>query len=376
MRLDHPGHDRQCPVEANQGSIDVAALPLAEALERIRIDDRHLQVRIVRLPVRGGPGDVQRFGKGLVGVVHPPLGQSDLADHQQGLRMLPSAGHGRIGALCIPITHDVVRDLVEDVQAVDLIELVLEVAEHESDQVLGLLALELRLVARVQRERGQPGGDQHAGQRQPGHPRQFPVRALLLALAQFVEAHVQQAGDQLESGVGLAVLAGAHVGGDRFGAQRGQPAVGVELEAQRRGEAFLRFVAGHVAGVRLAVDDQAEHPLLAPEALELAHFLVDPARSRRMGRADHHQAGRLRQRLVDLAAEVVGAGQFVAVAEDRRQFFRDRPGRGLPPDQALRDRVGFQRLVQPRAPATVLVAVADEGVVLALRHRLSPGEDG
>ncbi len=199
---------------------------------------------------------------------------------------------------------------------------------------------------------------------------------MLLALAQFVEAHVQQAGNQLEPGIGLAVLAGAHVGGDRFGAQRGQPAVGIELVAQRRGEAFFRFAARDVAGVRLAVDDQAEHPLLAPEALELAHFLVDPARGRRVRRADHHQVGRLRQRLVDLAAEVVGAGQFVAIAEDRREFFRDRPGRGAAPDQALRDRIGLQRLVQPRAPATVLVAVADEGVVPALRHRRSPGEDG
>ncbi len=96
MRLDHPGHDRQGTVEAHQGGIDVAALPLAEALERIRIDDRHLQVRIVGLPSRGRPGDGQRFGKGLVGVVHPPLGQPDLADQQQGFRMLPSAGHGGI----------------------------------------------------------------------------------------------------------------------------------------------------------------------------------------------------------------------------------------------------------------------------------------
>jgi hypothetical protein len=83
----------------------------------------------------------------------------------------------------------------------------------------------------------------------------------------------------------------------------------------------------------------------------------------RRGRADHDQVGRLLQRFDDLAAQVVRARQFVAVAEDRREAFGDGAGRGDLPDQPFRHRISFQRLVQPVGPSFVLVAVADEGVI-------------
>src|SRR6185437_16866783 len=93
------------------------------------------------------------------------------------------------------------------------------------------------------------------------------------------------------------------------------------------------------------------------------HFLVDPARSSRRGRADHDQVFRLRERLVDLAAKLGRAGQFLAVAEDRIQPARNAAVRGLLPDQPRGYAIRFQRLVQPVRPRFVAVAVADEGAV-------------
>ena len=89
----------------------------------------------------------------------------------------------------------------------------------------------------------------------------IPVAALQFALLERIEADVEHAGDQLELGVRLAVLARARVGGDRLGALVRRVAVGVDLEAQRGREAFLGFAAGQIAGVRFAADDQAEDAL-------------------------------------------------------------------------------------------------------------------
>src|SRR6185437_11346465 len=66
---------------------------------------------------------------------------------------------------------------------------------------------------------------------------------------------------------------------------------------------------------------------------------------------------------VDGATKIGGAGQFIAVTEDRQQARRNDAGGGGPADQPLRHAPGFQRLVQPLRPDFVLVAVADEGEI-------------
>src|SRR5699024_5093728 len=76
-----------------------------------------------------------------------------------------------------------------------------------------------------------------------------------------------------------------------------------------------------------------------------------------------------RQRFVDLAPEIGGAGQFLAVTKNRYQpSWHRAEGRALA-DQSFRDHVGLQRLVQPARPGLVPVAVADEGAIPENRRR-------
>ncbi|HEX4893823.1 MAG TPA: hypothetical protein VFV47_11075, partial [Hyphomicrobiaceae bacterium] len=75
-----------------------------------------------------------------------------------------------------------------------------------------------------------PGAGHHAAEGEGGRADldALPELPLLLALLQFIEADVQQARDQLQAGIGLAVGALAGIGGDGLEA----------ILAQRRGEAF------------------------------------------------------------------------------------------------------------------------------------------
>src|SRR6185437_2806685 len=264
-----------------------------------------------------------------------------------------------------------------DVEAVHLIELVVEVAEHEADQALGLflpaygglfcdhgfLLRNDRAVARNQRDDRQRDGYRHHAHGERGDRGHAPNAPLLLALLQRVEADVEHAGDQPQLGVGLAILAGTRVCGDRFGAFGGRLPVRIELETQRGAEALFRFAAGDVEGIRFATDDQAEDAVASAHALPSQHFLVDPARRGRRRRADHDQVFRLRECCVDLLGQAVGAGEFVAIAEDRIQAARDRAVRSLFADQPRWHAIGFQRLVQPVRPRLVAVAVADERTI-------------
>ncbi|HEU4857273.1 MAG TPA: hypothetical protein VFS86_08225 [Rhodanobacteraceae bacterium] len=185
----------------------------------------------------------------------------------------------------------------------------------------------------------------------------------MFALLQRVEADVEHAGDQFQLGVGFAVLAGPRISGDGFGYFGRRLSVRVELESQRWTKAFFGFTAGQVAGVGFAIHGQAEDASGASHALVRQHFFVDPARSRRRGRAQHDQVFGLREGCVDLGAEFGRTGQFFAVAEDRIQPARDRAVHGGGAHQPRRHAVRFQRLVQPVGPRLVAVAVADEGAV-------------
>jgi hypothetical protein len=58
---------------------------------------------------------------------------------------------------------------------------------------------------------GKPGGQHHAEGRGASDNRELAVAALLFAPLQRIEAYAEQAGDQLQLGVVLAILAGARV---------------------------------------------------------------------------------------------------------------------------------------------------------------------
>ncbi|MHB8679358.1 MAG: hypothetical protein ACYC7G_06450 [Rudaea sp.] len=172
-----------------------------------------------------------------------------------------------------------------------LVEFVVEIAEHETDQILGLLLAAFgglsrdhglalgdhRGIAREQRIYGQHDRHRHDRERDRSERRQFPDLAALLALLERIETDAEHACDQFQFGVGLAILAFARVGSDRFGAFVRQLTVRVELEAQGGTEAFLGGAAGQVGGIGLAIHDQAEDALAAAHALVRAHFFVDPA---------------------------------------------------------------------------------------------------
>lgn len=202
--------------------------------------------------------------------------------------------------------------------------------------------------------------DEKRGDARGRHLDAAPGAAALIALLEFVEVDAEQAGEQLEAGVGLGVLARAGVGGDRFGALVGVGAVFVDLEAQRRAEALLGLAPILVRGVRLAADDQAQDAVLASQPLELEDLLVDPDRFGRRWRADDDQIARLFQGIADRCAEIGRGRQFLAIAKDRVGALRDDAVTRCPADQTLGRPVALNRLVQPLAPAVVVVAVAYE----------------
>jgi hypothetical protein len=92
---------------------------------------------------------------------------------------------------------------------------------------------------------------------------------------------------------------------------------------------------GVVGRVWLAVDDEAEDPVLAAEALEREDLLVYPARARSARRADDDLADGLVRGFVDGRAEIGGAGELLAVAENRREPLQYAPRAGGQADELL-----------------------------------------
>jgi hypothetical protein len=120
-------------------------------------------------------------------------------------------------------------------------------------------------------------------------------------------AHHQQAGDQFQLGIVLAILAGARIRCDRFAPRIAQRTVDAQDKAQRRGEALFVFPPRNVRGVRLTIDNEAEDPVLATEALERQDLLVYPFRLRGRRRAQHDLAGGALERRIDQRPEIGGA---------------------------------------------------------------------
>ncbi len=181
-----------------------------------------------------------------------------LADETQRRRIQPEPGvyraHG-VHQRCLDLrlagelVLDAARAFVEDLPRGDGVAERfarigdLEEIDHELRGLTGDLGFHLRLPAllfglhaREPGGRGQRGRDRHAGQRRRGEHQHAPVLALLLALAQGVEADAQYAGDQLQARVAAAVLALARIGRDGLARAPGQPAFLIDLVEQGRRE--------------------------------------------------------------------------------------------------------------------------------------------
>ena len=192
---------------------------------------------------------------------------------------------------------------------------------------------------------------------------------MLLALLESVESDVQQAGDQLEFGIGFSVHAGTRIGGDRFCRIVAGPAVGIDAMAQGWGKTLLGLAPRSGRGPGFALDDQTEDALAAPKLLVRQYLFVDPVRNGRLRRADDDQALGLDKSLGYLAIEVMRAGQLFAVAKNGCQPMRDLAESGFQTNQPTRNPIGFQSLVQPDRPSLVAMAVTDEGAIASLGYR-------
>ena len=304
----------------------------------------------------------RQCGGGLVtvqGLRQMPLVDADIADLDQCLRALFERLFGDIGGRKrFEERHRFVVHRFHDVQSLDLRELVGEVAEHETDQRLGLLLPPLGSMPRDHRLHREETGHQHHQHRQRGDGEQALMAPRRFALAQGVQVDAEQSGQQFQPCQRLAVLAGTDVGGDRFGRLRAELAIGIDLEAQRRHETFAV-----VAGTGFAVDDEAADAIAAADALEPQHFVVDPRRARGVGRADHDQRLGVGERGLDLRGQSAGACEVLAIAEDRTQAIGQ--GTELPcgAAQPPRQLIALERAMQPARPACVFVAVTDEGAI-------------
>jgi hypothetical protein len=123
------------------------------------------------------------------------------------------------------------------------------------------------------------------------------------------------------------------------------------------------------ARVRLAVDDQRQDPIIAPQPLELDDLLVDPATLRRRRAAQHDQVGRLAERFAQRRRQIGRGRELVAVAEHRKNLSWNRTTSARPAHQRLWHAIAFNTPVQPAGPVFVLVAVAYECQVLAIGRR-------
>ena len=100
--------------------------------------------------------------------------------------------------------------------------------------------------------------------------------ARLVTLFQVVESDADDAGDELEFGVILAVLVLAHIGGDGLGALIGDVALVVNFEAQRLWESLLQAGFRLVRGIGFTFNDKTQDTVFPTHGLKSPDFLVDP----------------------------------------------------------------------------------------------------
>src|SRR5262249_40177725 len=91
---------------------------------------------------------------------------------------------------------------------------------------------------------------------------------------------------------------------------------------------------------------------------------VHPARACGSRRADDDLARGPLECRTDRGAQIGGARELLPVAEDGVEPLRYGAARGGRADQLLRRTIGLERLVQPRPPPRVAMAIAEEGPVL------------
>src|SRR5205807_6100886 len=155
---------------------------------------------------------------------------------------------------------------------------------------------------------------QHQSENTGREPHAAPELSVLLPLFQFVVTNGQDARKQLEQRVRFPIFAFAYVGADRFSRLIGNLTVCIHMKADRRRKTFQQSAFGFVGGVWLTIDDQTQDAVFTAEHFIGLDLFIDPFRNGRLWRTNNYQVARLTECDLDLAAEVGGARQFIAIA--------------------------------------------------------------
>ena len=345
----------QVVVHGGVGLLELAAFPGHVADPEFGLAEFEQVVVVVGLGFVQLPGLCQRLFEGGQRGFELALVEAHVADLFTRQEFAGRAAFTERGE----ITHGFVADRVEKFELADRLEFAAQVAKHETDQRLGLLATHLRFLFGLEGVKRQPHRHRRHRQRRHGHAGPGACLALGVAALEFIHADVEQAGGDLEHGVAAAVAGGRGVGGQRFVQQ-----LALFVVQQSRREGALRRV-----NVGLTGDEIAEDPMAAARGAEMADFFVDPARGRRRRGADHHKGLGIIHRLADRVRQVVGRGQLILVAEHRiqpcRQVRLAGPQRGG-------WAIAFERALEPARGRRVGVAVADESAIAPRRGHAAP----
>ena len=134
-------------------------------------------------------------------------------------------------------------DTVERVELADRLELVLEIAKHETNEAFRLAALVARGVASLNCRDSQRARNRHATERGRDEPCHLAVPPGRVALNEFIETDSEHSRDELEEARAPVVGAAAQVGRKRLGPLGGPMAAPIVFVAECGRETFLVFPA-------------------------------------------------------------------------------------------------------------------------------------
>ena len=287
-------------------------------------------------------------------------------------------------ALVLPliVSEHPAPDRVQRIEPPDGLEPVLQIADHEPDQPLGLAPLVTRHVARLDRGQREPARHHHPQNRASGNPGESPLPPLFIPLDQIVERDVEQSRDQLEQSPGASVRLGPQVRRNRLGRFARRSPQRIAGFAKRGRKAFLALAAWDRACPGLAGNDRRKHLAVGAESPELADFLVHPAALRCGWRTEHDQMARTFDCLANFLAQILRRGEFAPVAEHRGQPGGHQESLDPPPDQCLWHPEFLDCPVKPLGIGGIAVAIAQERPIsldercprgpLSGPHRIAP----
>src|SRR4029077_1551282 len=112
--------------------------------------------------------------------------------------------------------EDTRSDSVKRIKLSDRLQLVLQIAKHESDEALRLAPLVTGRVAGLNGGECQSARNDHSGERRRSQHREFPLTPDLIAPNEIVEADPEHAGHQFQETEAPRFGIASQVGSERF----------------------------------------------------------------------------------------------------------------------------------------------------------------